>query len=146
MIKKLIPILFAATLMVGCATSGPDKGKVTPKSAVPAVKTAAYLGTALTIKKKPDTLDEFQMAHKQLTLLELQSTVDWTTLLAIVNSLPVKQLEGDTAQLIITSTFIILNTYADDAFVPVNKHIDDIHVIVKALREGLELGITAASP
>ncbi len=146
MYNKLIAILFGAALIfsVGCATSGPDRGTVTPKSAVPAVKAAAYIGTALTLKQKPEALEGFQIAHKQLTLLENQSSLDWTSVLVIVNNLPVKELQGAEAQLIITTSAILLNTYADGAMVPVNEHLEDIHVIVKALREGIELGITAA--
>jgi hypothetical protein len=147
MLNKINAILLGVVLLfpLGCATSGPDKGKITPQSAVPAVKTATYLGTALTIREKPDVLDEFQMVHKQLVLLEAQKAIDWTSVVVVLNNLPVKELRGTNAQLIISSGMVLLNTYANGALDPINKHIEDIHLIVKALREGIELGITDAN-
>lgn len=125
-----IPVLFT-----GCATSGQP---VTVKDFTPAIKTAAMIGTAVSLNEHPEWRPAFNEALADLQIIEGSATIDFNTLFEIVNRLPVKQLKSSNAQLAIAGGTILLSEYASRIDL---SQAEKIRPVVSALRAGIELGL-----
>lgn len=132
MIQNTIALL-ALTLMVGCQTS-PDGSH----GIATTVKTAAYVGTSLYLTDHPDARVEFERAAYELEQVERAEVIDFPTILAIVNRLPVKELKSDEARIIITGATIILADYAGQLRL---DQMEQLRPIARALKEGIALGL-----
>ena len=131
-LNLLATAVLAATLTItGCATS-----PQTQQRAQTAAKLAAYVGGSEYLRAHPETRPAFVLARDQLKAIEQAETVDLTTLLAIVNQLPVKELKSDRAQMLVTAATIILADYA--GALPLEK-LNDLKPVAQAIREGLDL-------
>jgi len=134
------PFLLAATaicaaiiLLTGCMTV-PDGTKPNNK-----IKGVAYIGTATVLKKHPEYRAGFLQAAADLTTIEQADPIDFTTVLEIVNRLPVKELQGDDAMIYITGVTILLEDFT-------NVQLDlsktpQLRSAVIGLRQGIELGL-----
>jgi hypothetical protein len=132
-----ILILIATIIgLTGCASTG---GKMTVADATPAIKTAASIGTYAVLREHPEWRAQFIVAANDLEILEHADTIDFATIMAIVQRLPVKKLQSDKAQLAITATTMLLAGYGD-RIVALDK-MENMRPIVKALREGVEIGM-----
>ncbi len=112
-------------LTPGCATFNNPTAVQRISSAA---KVAAYVGTSEYIRQH----------HDSLAQIEQSETIDATLVLAILNQLPVKELKSERATVIITAATIIVNDYIGS--IPADQT-DKIRPLVKALREGIELGM-----
>jgi len=131
--KKLLSslILIGVLALSGCATSPVSR-------ATTGAKLAAYIGTTEYQRAHPETRPAFVIAAEELRDIEQAETIDFVTVLAIVQRLPVDRLRSPRAQLIITATSIILADVGGQ--VPLD-HVESLRPVVKALREGVELGL-----
>lgn len=137
MIKKLILTLSLGICLaapIGCATTPGGK-----KDLAPLVKTAAYVGTTYALKAHPEYRPGFELALAQLETLEQSETIDFVTLLAIVNRLPVTELKSDEATLIVTSATLLLSEYGGGVL-PVEQ-LEKARPIAVALRSGIALAL-----
>lgn len=134
--KKLISIALAASLMVGCSTMSPD----TSQRMQTAAKVAAYVGGAAYLKDHDDkkTRDAFVLVKTELLTLSQAETLDWVTLLAAINRLPIKQLENKEAKIIVTAATITLSDYAGQ--LPLDR-LKELQPLAGALAEGLTLAL-----
>lgn len=133
--KKLTSLVVAASLMVGCVTPiKPD----TSQRMQTAAKVAAYVGGKAYLDKNPNSRPAFELAQKELLSLSQAENLDWVTLLAVVNRLPVKELKNQEAQMIITVATITLSDYAGQ--LPLDR-LKELQPLAGALAEGLTLAL-----
>lgn len=131
---RTAPILIlAASLAIGCQTSPTGERDIAP-----AIKTAAYIGTAYALADHPEWRTGFTEAATDLALIEQMDAIDFAMVLAIVHRLPVKELRSSKAAILITSATILLSDYGGS--LPLDQ-LDKIRPVVKAMREGIELGL-----
>lgn len=129
---RTIPALLAL-LMIGCQTTPDNSQRIAS-----AVKVAAYVGTAAYLADHPDKRVDFERAHYELEFIERTEVIDFATVLAIVNRLPVKELKSDDARLIITGATILLADYAGQLRL---DQLEQLRPIVKAMKDGIALGL-----
>lgn len=130
---KPILSIAIALLLVGCATTPTQKQRIET-----AAKIAAFVGTREFLLEHPESRTGFETARDELLFLETQETLDWVTLLAVVQRLPVKELKSPQAQLIISAGIILLSDYGGS--LPTDK-ISELKPLAKSIREGIELGL-----
>lgn len=107
---------------------------------VKGVKSAAYLGTSLALTQHPEWRLGFEQAYASLGVLEAADTISVAEVLAILHTLPVKELRSPTAVIIITSIGIVIEEVGGPEIdqETVEKK---IRPIVKDLRAGIKLGL-----
>ena len=140
-IKEHLPLYVSLLLIAlfGVLAGGCSTLQNGGKSVVPAVKTATYVGTFYALKEHPEWRPGFELARRELGMLGEAQTIDFTTVLSIVNRLPVEELKSPEATLIITGATILLTEYSGD-IIPLDR-VEDVRPIVKALYEGVALGL-----
>jgi hypothetical protein len=140
-------ILLACGLLfsTGCASTTTNAdGTVTenPRTVedfVPAVKTAAMVGTHYVLRDDPDLKPRFVEAAAALKVLANSEQITFTEIMAIVLKLDVKQLKSDDARMAIAAGTILLSEYGGRTF-DLSK-LENVRPIAKALHEGIELGL-----
>lgn len=131
---KSVPLLaLMVVLATGCATTPTGERDIAPT-----IKTAAYMGTAYALLERPHWRKGFEEAVIDLNLAEQGKTIDLVTVLAIVQRLPVKELQNSKAVILFTGAIILLNDYG--VSLPPDQ-VDKLRPVVKAMREGIELGL-----
>jgi len=136
--KNIILSLTLAVSMLfgsGCASIGLG----TAKDPIPAIKTAAYVGSFYALREHPEWRSGFETALAELKVLENSDTLDWVSLMAIVNRLPVDELKSDDATVIITAGTMLLSQYGEGVL-DVDS-LEKIKPVAAALREGIELAL-----
>lgn len=131
--RTLAPLLTAVLLATGCATT-PDG----QRNIAPTIKTAAYLGTAYALAERPEWRPGFTEARNDLALIEQAEQIDFVMVLAIVQRLPIKELSESKATILLTGAIILLGDYGRS--LPPDQ-LDKLRPVVKAMREGIELGL-----
>jgi hypothetical protein len=130
--NKLILTALTSILLAGCQSITKEQNILS------SLKVASYLGTAISLSEHPEWKPKFEKAHGELLFIESLETIDFATILAIVNDLPVKELKSDKAIIIITGATIILSEYGKSIDI---QNIEKLRPIAKALREGIALGL-----
>lgn len=133
--KQILTLIALGSLLftAGCASTGK-----TPVDYAPAVKQAAQEGTILALSEHPEWREHFLTAADELNIIALAPTINFQTVIDIVNRLPVKELKSKDAKLAISGARIVL------AFVQVEVPLDKVEKyrpIVVALRDGLQNGL-----
>jgi hypothetical protein len=72
-------------------------------------KDVTYVGVSLAIKNDPALKPKFVLAHQSLDILVKSGKVDGVTIMGILNGLPVRQLQSQNGQLVITSGAILFD-------------------------------------
>lgn len=103
-------------------------------------KVASYVGTAEALRSHPEWLPGFQVARDELTVLEAAEVIDYVTLIAIIQRLPVRELKGDRAILLITSATLLIQELGNPA-IPLDQ-VPQLRPIVSAIRQGIDLGLS----
>lgn len=137
--KRLLTALFAAALIpmlfIGCATMPSGQRDYTP-----AVRQAAFLGTHFALREHPEWRDEFETAANQLEVIAAAERLDFGLVIAIVGTLPVKELKSDDARIIITSAQLLLADYGGGPAVSLENS-EQARLIVGALATGIRVGL-----
>lgn len=131
---KLISLALAASLLCGCGTIAPDNMQRVQTAA----KIATYVGATEYLRSHPETRPAFVTAKTTLTQLSQSETLDWVTLLAVVNQLPVKQLQNERAKVIVTVATITISDYA--GALPLDR-LKELQPLAGAMAEGLTLAL-----
>lgn len=137
--RRLLPLIALTAFLslgIGCQT-----GPTGERDISTTIKAAAYLGTAYALAERPEWRKDFEEAVIDLKLVESGATIDLVTVLAIVNRLPIKELKNSKATILITGAIILLGDYG--ASLPPDQ-MEKIRPVVKAMREGIELGLGPA--
>lgn len=129
-------ILSTLLLAAACGCATPPHGD---RDIAPIVKTAAYVGTHYALVKHPEWKQDFELAANELRGLENSETIDFVTILAIINRLPIKELKSDNAAIVVTSATILLSEYGG-RIVPVEQ-VAKAKPIAAAIRQGIELAL-----
>lgn len=154
---KKLALITAAILFTGC--SALQKQQVTTNAAgvsttnqvfdvnavLPEIRLAAEEGTRLPLQIHPEWRNEYQKAVDDLKDLEALPSINFSLITAIVNRIPAKELKSSNAQIAIQGGQVLLSladTYlaSHGKTVPLET-VADIHLIVTALREGVEAGL-----
>lgn len=145
--KKMMVLIATSTLLVslvGCAST-PKFANLTPTTQANIVSTAevaAYGGTRAVLLKNPEYRKGFEQALGELKLMEA-GNVDALVLVDIIKRLPVKELRGDTAAIVIdTATIFIVGRIGATPI----EQINDLKPVVSALIRGIELALDRTKP
>jgi hypothetical protein len=132
--KNIFAFVLVLVLVLGpgCATTSETQQLAT------ATKMAAYIGTSEYLLAHPEARPKFEAAERELFALESAETIDAITILAIAQRLPVKELKSERAAIYVTAATVLLSDYG--ATVPVDQ-LDNLKPIVRAMREGVALGL-----
>lgn len=136
--QKLIRLLAIGLLAIvtGCQTTGGTDQ--TQQRIITASKLAAYLGASEYLRSHPETRPAFEIARDQLRVISTAETLDLTTFLAIVNSLPVKNIDNPRVTMAITAATILLSDYAGS--LPVDK-LENLKPAAASIADGLDLAL-----
>jgi hypothetical protein len=135
----LVAAIIAPITFTGCSSLSKP---TTQQRVVTAAKLAAYVGSSEYLLKVPASKPKFVAASSQLRALAAQTNIDLVSILAIVNTLPVKELKSPQAQIIITAGTLLLSDYAGS--LPLDK-LNDLKPVAIAMADGIDLA-TAGSP
>jgi hypothetical protein len=103
-----------------------------------AAKIAAFVGSAEYLHAHPEHRAGFESARAELLEFEASDTVDFATLLAVVQRLPVKEIKSERAQMIITVATIAISDVG--GALPVER-LSDLKPVARSIREGIELAL-----
>ena len=133
--KRLLAVAlvaFALALWPGCKTA-------TPASLERRVQIIAQLGAGEALFEHKDWKDEFELAAADLRIIEAGDTVNIAQVVAIVQRLPVKELQSPRGKLYVATGLLLIM----EAGVP--SELDpDTSAGVKAVARGLRIGIENA--
>ncbi len=139
-IKSFIGLALCAlalTAFTGCKTvNGTQVADIDRIARV--TKEAATIGTQEVLKRRPEWMVDFRLAHDQLAALEKADSISVADILKIIDWLPIKELKSDNARLAVTGARLLISGI-DLPEVSADK-LAQIRPIVTALREGLEAG------
>jgi len=152
--RKILSALLSVTLLTtpvlvlplltGCASLGDGLSGSNAQRINTSVKLAAYLGTQAYLTKNPQTRPAFVLASGELRALAVADNIDAVSLLAIVNRLPVKQLESPQSKVIVTAATIILSDFAGELQLDQLKQLQPVAL---AMADGIDLGLgTGTTP
>lgn len=135
-LPALLAFAASALLATGCATTPTSQ-----RDLAPTVRVAAYMGTAYALSEHPEWRPSFETARSELAFIEAADTIDFATVLAIVHRLPIEAIRDSKAAILVTGAIILLTDYG--ASLPPDQ-MDKLRPIVRAMREGIELGLGPA--
>jgi hypothetical protein len=157
-LSALFFVVGASSMLVGCShfqksvVTTDANGVVSTNQVVdlsriaPAVKVAAFSGTSIALQEHPEWIKGFNEALGDLKLIEASPKIDFTTVLAVVQRLPVKELKSPEAKLAITGGTMLLAEYSPEINqITALDKVQEIRPIVTALREGVEQGLATIS-
>lgn len=132
-LRNIMPVMALALLMTGCSTT--QTGSVITPSRV---KIVMYLATAFAVNEKPELKSGFQHAVDSLRLIESQESIDFAVIMAILNDLPVKELQTPQAKILITASTLLLSDLSGSLDL---SKVENLRPYITAIREGIELGL-----
>jgi hypothetical protein len=119
-------------MLAGCATTPNGERDIAP-----AIRTAAYMGTAYALVEHPDWRDEFEQAVIDLKVVEEAPKLDVGSVLPVIGRFT---FGGNDSKYVIlfTGAYVLLSDYAG-SLTP--EQTEKLRPSVVALREGIELGM-----
>ena len=136
-LPPIVPLLLLLGALAfgftGCATTPQTSQRIQS-----AAKIAAYVGGAEYLRAHPETRPAFVLARDELLILSEAETLDFATLLSVVNRLPVKNLSNERTQMIVTVATITLSEYGEA--LPVDR-LKELQPLAGALAAGLTLAL-----
>lgn len=140
---KLGLAITALIVVAGCATWSDTQKKTTAAIAQIAAKDATYF----TLEENPKLRGGFEKAYADLSTLANAEKIELPVLLEIVHRLPVKELKGRNAQVIISDVQIVVQTFApNNGQILSQENYANPRIVVQALRDGVRMGIDMAGP
>jgi hypothetical protein len=97
------------------------------------------LKSVLLLDEHPNWKLYFQQAYDDLGVLEKATTIGLPEVLAIINRLPVKELQSKTAKISILSATLLIEEVGSPAIDA--QHVDKLRPIVRDLRKGIKLAL-----
>ena len=138
---SLAPLLLCSACVStpGTGTGAPGAPAVDDKAVLASVKLAAFVGTAEALRQQPEWRPAFLTASDAMLLLQQKDAIGLGDIYGILQQLPIKELKSDRAILYINAASIVLEEY-DTGKVDISK-VDKLRPVIKAINEGLELGL-----
>jgi len=137
----LVFVLLFSLFASGCATnsSGPA---INLDRVVLVAKLASYDGTFLYLSRHKDQRPKFELAVKSLDAL-IVNGVSVAGLVAILDALPIKQLDSTEGRLILDSAVIIFDSYFSSTTVNFNQleKMQDLKIVVESIKDGINKGL-----
>jgi hypothetical protein len=125
-------------LVAGCFTACKTTSPTTIQAIASATQIAVKDGTFLYTSAHPESRDEFQTAANTLRTLSVQTELNFSSALAVLKELPIKEVQDPVVQIIVSDADIIL-TYLN-VTVPLTE-VEHLRPIVVALAQGIEDGL-----
>jgi hypothetical protein len=142
--KTLILIAtLTLTLFTGCATlpDGSTDVEKTLRRVGNAAELAAYTGTTLHLADNPTDRPKFEIAVRALDALSNTNNFDPAALAAVLQSLPIRELQDPKAKIIIGSA-IMLYEFELKELIPVEQPLY-VAAVLQRVRNGLRRGLDA---
>ena len=139
-IKHLAPVIAAAVLLNGCALLTKDSTQEARAKEVKALcYAAASIGTSTAIDQKPQWKPQFALAYANLDATLRSGTITGQLLRDIIASLPVKELESDTARIAIESATVLFDaTVGDRLNIEAAPY---LKAAAEGIRDGMRVGL-----
>ncbi len=139
---KLLTLLTISTVLVmvftGCKTTADGTKTADIERIARVTREATSIGTLELLKRHPEWLIHFKIAHDELAQLESADNISLDSVLTIISRLPIQELKSDDARLAVQGSRLLIS--AIDVPEVGAERLAQIRPIVKALREGLEAG------
>lgn len=134
----IIGAAFAIWLLSGCASTGGLNVATTSTVAKIAAKDATFFA----LIQHPEWRPAFEEAYVEVAALAAQDRIDVASLSAIIQRLPVKELKGTTARIIISDIQIVIEQIAPNSgqIVSEEKYADP-KIVIGAIRDGMRIGL-----
>lgn len=135
--KKLLSAILAAGVLFGmtaCKSTKPETIQAIAAATQIAVKDGTYLYTSA----HPETRAQFQTAANTLRTLSVQTNVNFSAALAVLQQLPIKEVQDPVVQIVVSDADVIL-TYLNVS-VPLTD-VEHLRPVVVALAQGIEDGL-----
>ncbi len=136
--RRRLPILIGAglvclaiSLLTGCASI-----KKNPATAERVSDHVAYDIAVVMLDSHPNWRPQFQKAHDDLQVLELQPAFDTIAVIEILQRLPVKELATPTARIGFDGAMLLVQLIGNPTVNPADQ--EALRVVVRGLRTGLE--------
>lgn len=142
LVLALVLGLTACTTPTGASGTAPSAPAVDNKAVLASVKLAAFVGTAEALRQQPEWRPAFLTASDALLLLSQKDAIGLSDIYGILAQLPIKELKSDRAILYINAASIVLEEY-DTGTIDISR-VDKLRPVIKAINEGLELGLKTA--
>lgn len=135
--------LVAFIALAGCSTTGGLNVATTSLIAKVAAKDASYFA----LVEHPEWRPAFVRAYTEVSALASQDKIDVSTLAAIIARLPVKELKGTTARIVISDLQIIVEQIAPNngQIVSSDKYADP-RIVITAIRDGMKIALDMTEP
>ena len=105
---KIITVAFLVVILLcqGCASlSNPQS------TAIFAIRSATATGTILALREHPEWRAQFETARDDVGALIAAGSLDFAQLESIIGQLPVNELHGSNARIVITNAGLLLDDY-----------------------------------
>lgn len=135
---RFVVMLACLLLVGGCASLGTGTGPDVKRMAKKA-RTVAYTAAALYLDDNPQELPRFQGVIAVLDTLIQSNNFDPIALHAALSALPIKELKGTKAAIIVGSAQIVWDEYEAEV-IALDKAVY-IGPVMSAIREGLSLAV-----
>lgn len=133
--KRILSTLTLTVLLTGCITA--DKARMI----CPQVETIAARGTKSVLLANPQHRAGFEAAAVLLEQAAKDTTLDFTDLAAVLDKLPVRELQSEDARLLIDTGLITIKLlFPNDPALDVSDY-ESATVIAGCLAGGIHLGL-----
>jgi len=143
--KKLfvtVGLVVVLQSLTGCAYFKKNNINVNTTAVVATI--AAKDGVYLALQQHPEWRGEFELAYNNLVTLSKNPTININTLSSIIQQLPIKELKGPTAQIIIGDVAIIVASLAPNNGEIINEEkFADARVVINAIITGMRSALDA---
>lgn len=136
-----LTLALIVSLFTGCAGTQNGNGPTTTERMAKTSRDAAYLGAFYFLTKNPDSRSEFENTAQALGALIEGGDVSPTTLHAIMQQLPVKELKSPEATLAVGLAYLAWDSYGQQVDINDSKY---VLPIASAIKSGLELALSTA--
>lgn len=147
MIKQILSVILClalSLLSIGCVTTQNGDKQVDLTKVAGIVEVAAYSGVSYYLVENPQQTQKFSLASKELGIL-IEKGVSLEAFIKIVETLPIKELKSKEGKIIVNSAIIIFGTFKNDLIkLDELERTQDLKVIAKALKSGIDLAIEVA--
>lgn len=124
--------------LTGCASTGGLNVATTATVAKIAAKDATFYA----LKQHPEWRPQFEQAYAEVQSLAAADKIDVAVLSSIVQRLPVKELKGVTAQIIISDVQIVVEQIApNNGQIVSSDSYADPKIVIAAIRDGMRIGL-----
>lgn len=129
-------------IICGCAMFGGGEQAAEADRVAVLARIASYIGTANHLAAKPEDAPKFQLVRNAVDSLLLGESVDLASLHEALSQLPIGELRGNKAAILVTSGFLLLEGMSGERE-PI-KTPEQVKALATAIRDGIGMALNTA--